>query len=70
MRIDKGMAKTFVLRHIFAKYIKVDNNNPYCASHLWSCKSDTFAGIEGLIHILQKLLQTFIVGRNILCNLS
>ena len=68
--VDKGMAESLVLWEVVAQYVEVDDHEADGFAYLWSCETDAIAGVEGLVHIVDKLFEFWIIGCDVFSHFS
>ena len=70
MRIDEGADIALVLWHGIGDYIQVDNHQPDAVSHLRSSQANAFTPVQGVIHVLDELIQLRILSVDIFGNFA
>ena len=70
MRIDIHASEVFILRHVVAQHVEVNDNNTNGTSYLGSGQSDTLTLGQRVPHVLDKALQVGIVHRDVFGNLA
>ncbi len=68
--VDISTEEALELGLIFADAVEVNHHDTDGQTHLWCCQSDAFGILQRLKHVVDEVLQTFIIRRDVFGHLA